>query len=157
MDHAFLYLLWYELMRVRLRQQGCLYTDCLSIQGANTLLGDLKWNLWITGSKFERYFSSVNSTGLVSKVQASRCAENCFKTKETVGGMHMPEIIVPVRDKPIFQQEQLLVHLQTGCCQECWAEKFQEKGVLRRKRRGSLCMRFSQELGMSWVLGHSGI
>lgn len=51
------------------------------------------------------FFFSELLRGLVSKVQASRCAENCFKTKETVGGMHMPEIIAPVREtSPFFSR-----------------------------------------------------
>lgn len=126
--------------------------------GVNTYWGDLKSNSELQGSTEETdiFFFSELLRGLVSKVQASRCAENCFKTKETVGGMHMPEIIAPMRETgPFFSRSSCWCICRQVVVRSVEQRNFSRKALTRRGEVQSLrWMRFSRKLGWwaeSWT------
>lgn len=109
MDLPFFYLLryerwWYPAL-ARPSQQDWLNIDCLSIRRGKHIIGRFKVKFRITGKCWGNgyfFFFSELLRGLVSKVQASRCAENCFKTWET-GEEAVPGILKPTREpRPFF-------------------------------------------------------
>lgn len=126
-------------MRSCPRPHNCLNTDCLSIHRSKHFTERFKVKFRITGKYLGNeyfFFFSEFLRGLVSKVQASRCAENFFKTKETVGGMHMPEIIAPVREtSPFFSRSSCWCICRQVVVRSVEQRNFREKAFMRGKRR----------------------